>query len=447
MDHCRVLIIDDEKNLINSLVYGLASRGIEAEGALDGHGGIKRATLLDPDLVLLDLKLPDMSGIDVLRSLKAQRPATPVIIISAHGDTRAAAEAVKAGAEDYFTKPFDLDDLLHVIERTVSRARLAREVAYRRRKNTLDPKEILGESPVMAALRREIEIVGSSVAKCVLILGESGAGKALVARALHRSSGRGDASFVEVNCAALPETLLEAELFGAERGAYTGADHRRTGLVEYADGGTLFLDEIGEMPANLQAKLLNFLDHYRFRPVGATRELSADIRVIAATNRDIAREVEAQRFRADLYYRLNVVTVRVPPLAARGRDAAVLARHFAQAIAAEAGCAPIEFTPGALEVLCGYAWPGNVRELRNLVERFTILRPGKPVAPEDLPAEFGDLDGGSATGISDRLAAAERAILLDTLEASAGHRGRAAKELGISRHALKRRLKRLNLLN
>jgi len=440
----RILIIDDEKNLINSLVYGLSARGIEAEGALDGRGGIARAEALDPDLVLLDLRLPDLSGMEVLRCLKERRPETPVIIVSAHGDTRAAAEAVKAGAEDYFTKPFDLDELLHVIHRTTDKARLAREVAYRRRQTTLDLSGIVGDSPQMTRLRDEIALVGGSVARAVLILGQSGTGKALVARALHRCSSRAEGSFVEVNCAALPETLLEAELFGAERGAYTGADRRRIGLVEYADGGTLFLDEIGEMPASLQAKLLNFLDHYRFRPVGATRELTADIRVVAATNRDMAREVAAERFRADLYYRLNVVTLEVPPLAQRGEDVVVLARHFARTIATEAGSEPIDFSPAALEALGAYSWPGNVRELRNLVERLTILRPNLAVAAADLPPEISAAHP-RFTGIAERLAATEREALLRALKAADGHKGRAAADLGISRHALKRRLHRLKL--
>ncbi|MGF1609422.1 MAG: sigma-54-dependent transcriptional regulator [Kiloniellales bacterium] len=445
MQESRILIIDDEKNLINSLVYGLSSRGIEAEGALDGRSGIERAVASAPDLVLLDLKLPDLSGLDVLQRLKEQRPDTPVIIISAHGDTRAAVEAVKAGAEDYFTKPFDLDELLHVIRRTVAQARLSREVAYRRRKTTEELGAIIGNSPAMVRLRQEVELVGRSVTRAVLILGQSGTGKALVARAIHRCSSRAEGSFVEVNCAALPETLLEAELFGAERGAYTGAERRRAGLVEYAEGGTLFLDEIGEMPASLQAKLLNFLDDYRFRPVGATRERRADIRVLAATNRDIAHEVAAQRFRADLYYRLNVVTIAVPPLAERGVDVTQLALHFARTIAAEAGCAPIELDRSAIDALLAYPWPGNVRELRNLIERLTILHPGRTIGRGDLPPEFRLAAPSNAESIADHLAATERAILQRTLEEVGGHKGRAAQELGISRHALKRRLKRLKL--
>jgi DNA-binding NtrC family response regulator len=285
----------------------------------------------------------------------------------------------------------------------------------------------------------------------VLLLGESGSGKALVARAIHSQSARAKGPFVEVNCAALPEQLIEAELFGAEKGSYTGALQRRVGLAALADGGTLFLDEIGELPLALQAKLLHFLEDGSYRPVGSGRPLVSDARVVAATNRDLAAGVRAGTFREDLYYRLNVVHLSVPPLRDRGGDILLLARHFAERYAREERCAPVTFPPEAEAILLKHRWPGNVRELRNLVERLTILSPGRTVSPVDLPlvpvqAETAPpLGPGASRSIDAELEESERALVLSALRQAGGHRSQAAKVLGISRHALKRRLQRLGL--
>ena len=296
-------------------------------------------------------------------------------MISAHGDTRAAVQAVKRGAFDYLTKPFDLDDLFVTLRAAMERQRMAQEIA-RYREAELARGEMVGESAPVEALLESVRRIGASSASRVLLLGESGTGKALVARAIHAHGARARGPFVEVNCASLPEHLIEAELFGAEKGSYTGADQKRVGLATLADGGTLFLDEVGELPLPLQAKLLHFLEDGSYRPIGSARSLTADARVVAATNRDLAAEVRAGAFREDLFYRLNVVQLRLPALRERGGDVLLLARHFAARYGRDERCAPVQFTPEAEAVLLAHRWPGNVRELRNLVERLTILGPG-----------------------------------------------------------------------
>jgi DNA-binding NtrC family response regulator len=395
--------------------------------------------------VLLDLRLPDGSGLDFLDRLRSALPDTPVVMISAHGDTRAAVQAVKRGAFDYLTKPFDLDDLLVTLRAATERQRMAQEIA-RYREAELARGEMVGESPPVEALLESVRRIGASSASRVLLLGESGTGKALVARAIHAHGARARGPFVEVNCASLPEHLIEAELFGAEKGSYTGADQKRVGLATLADGGTLFLDEVGELPLPLQAKLLHFLEDGSYRPIGSARSLTADARVIAATNRDLAAEVRAGAFREDLFYRLNVVQLRMPALRERGGDVLLLARHFAARYGRDERCAPVQFTPEAEAVLLAHRWPGNVRELRNLVERLTILGPGRSIGPDDLPPEMRAPTPSSVPegrSIGDELAETEKKLLERALREAGGHRGRAAEILGISRHALKRRIQRL----
>jgi two-component system, NtrC family, response regulator AtoC len=484
-----VLIIDDETSLVNSLRFALEDEGYRVHDAATGEAGLRAVAEVQPDLVLLDLRLPDRTGQDVLEDIRRGADAPHVIMISAHGDTRAAVRAVKCGAADYLTKPFDLDELLHVMRSALERGRMAHELQYHRKAvlrqgvGTAAPEApgrpgapgLLGSSQVMAELNATIaRVAGSSVAR-VLVLGESGTGKALVARALHAGSPRAQGPFIEVNCASLPEQLIEAELFGAEKGAYTGAHARRTGLVALADGGTLFMDEIGEMPLPLQAKLLHFLENGQFRPIGGSRALSADVRVVTATNRELAAEVVAGRFREDLYYRLNVISLRMPPLRERNGDVVQLAEHFAQLCAVEEKVPPVRFGAVARERLCAYRWPGNVRELKNLVERLTILYPGREIGVAELPLEItqaaaplpaaltssveagqrepamrplaprGAMAPANSAPITDALAHTERELILQALRDCAGHKGQAADRLGISRHAFKRRLKRLGL--
>jgi len=448
-----ILIIDDESALVNSLSFALRAEGYDVEGVGSGADGLRAAERAPPSLILLDLRLPDGSGLEVLDRLQVAAPGVPVLMISAHGDTRAAVQAVKKGAYDYLTKPFELDDLLLTIGSILERERLNQELA-RYREASLASGDLVGESPAARGLAEAIRQVGASHAGRVLILGESGTGKSLVARALHSHSARAKGPFIEVNCASLPEHLIEAELFGAEKGAYTGADHRRAGLVALADGGTLFLDEVGEVPLPLQAKLLHFLEDGAYRPVGSGRAIRSDARVVAATNRNLAADVRGGAFREDLYYRLNVVQLAVPPLRERGRDVLLLAHHFAARFAREERSAEVRFTPEAEAALLCYRWPGNVRELRNLLERLTILSPGKLVGPRDLPTEAAPGDqlvpsppptSGGPRSIEAELESSERELLLRALSKAGGHRSEAAKALGISRHALKRRLQRLGL--
>jgi two-component system response regulator AtoC len=445
-----ILIIDDEEALVRSLSFALRAEGYEVHGAHTGSDGLAAADRVGPAIIMLDLRLPDMSGQQVLEFLKKRHPRIPVVMISAHGDTREAVRAVKAGAVDYLSKPFELDELFHVLAATLERDRMAREIAFHR-ESAVAGSALVGDSPAMRDLAAMIGRISGSSSSRVLILGESGTGKALVARALHAGSARAGKPFIEINCASLPEQLVEAELFGAEKGAYTGAHEKRVGLVSLADGGTLFLDEIGELPLPLQAKFLHFLENGSYRSIGSGQARTADVRVITATNRDLAHEVRAGRFREDLFYRLDVIQVRVPALRERGGDVARLAAHFAERYAREEGSAPVSFADAALDRLEAHSWPGNVRELKNLIERLTILMPGRVIEPGDLPPEFAQAGGvspapsGSAETIVQSLASTERGLLEGALAQAGGHKGRAAEILGISRHALKRRLQRLGL--
>ncbi|WP_418141943.1 sigma-54 dependent transcriptional regulator [Marinobacter sp. MA] len=452
-----VLIIDDEKNLVSSLMFSLEEEEMTVFAAYDGKSGLAEIEKQTPDVVLLDLKLPDQSGFEVLDQVQAL-PAPPVtIMISAHGDTRAAVEAVKKGAQDYITKPFDLDELILLIQRNHKHRQLTEEVAYRRERES-EVHGLVGHSLAMQKLLDQVERIGKSSARTILLQGPSGSGKTLIAKALHATKDKA-APFVSVNCASLPENLLEAELFGAEKGAYTGADKRRTGLVELANGGTLFLDEIGELPLTLQAKLLTFLETHRFRAVGGQKEIDADLRVIAASNRDLQTEAQAGTFREDLFYRLNVMPLTIPSLAERKDDIPVLTSNFVTELAAQEGCKPIRLTPETLTRLCNYDWPGNIRELRNTIERLTILHAGERISVDRLPPEIiGSSDqipplmtgkdsasNESHGSLTSEIAKREAQCILDALAQSNGRKGEAANSLGISRHALKRRMQKLGL--
>ncbi|WP_350580576.1 sigma-54 dependent transcriptional regulator [Pseudomonas sp. HY2-MNA-CIBAN-0224] len=433
MPDVHVLIVDDEEALVRSLSYALRGEGMRISTANSGEAALQQV-LDDIDIVLLDLGLPGIDGMATLDGLRQRSPHLPVIMISAHGDTRAAVQAVKSGATDYLTKPFELDDLLATISSTLA----------------LDTPEspvpgLQGQSPAMSTLHAAVQRIARSSATRILLLGESGTGKTLVAQALHAHSSRAASAFIEVNCAALPEQLIEAELFGSEKGAYTGAHQKRAGLVSQANGGTLFLDEIGELPLSLQAKLLHFLENGSYRAVGASQASSADVRVVAATNRDLADDVRLGRFREDLFYRLNVITVDIPALRERGEDLLLLAQYFAQRQAVEEGVSPIQFLPDCVAALRRHRWPGNVRELKNLVERLTILLPGQGISAAMLPAPLQGQEVEASSVLGDQLERAERELVTDALSRSAGHKGLAAQLLGISRHALKRRLQRLGI--
>ncbi len=444
MNDITALIIDDEVNLTKSLAFSLRQEGIECLEVHDGGSGIILAEKERPDIILLDVRLPDLSGLDVLESLSTKLPDTPVIMISAYGDTKDVVRAIKNGAADYLTKPFDVDELIMLVRETISRRQMKNEIGYLRKKNSVGGN-FIGNSPIICELRDQITRVAQSSTKTILLLGETGVGKAVVARELHRWGSGVDTPFIEINCASLPEQLMEAELFGAEKGAYTGAVSRRSGLVEIADNGTLFLDEIGELPLNLQAKLLTFLENWTYRPIGSPREKRAKVRVIAATNRNLEEGVNNGSFRQDLYFRLNVMPIFIPKLGDRGDDGWLLANYFVEVFSSKEGCEPITFSASVREIFQNYQWPGNIRELKNLVERLTILYPGHTISESMLPVEMRGVVTDTTSSYAEHLASAERELVQEALNECKGKKGLAAEKLGISRHALKRRIQRLGL--
>ncbi len=444
MKKITLLIIDDEENLCKSISFALRNENIEFHGALSGVEGLRMMPEVSPDAVLLDLRLPDQSGLVVLQELIASYPDLPIIMISAHGDTKAAVQAIRLGAVDYLTKPFDVDELLVLVKSCLERRKLKAEVAYHRQ-NSTKVSRIVGDSPPLHKLQEQLQRVSKSSARSILLCGETGTGKGLVARTLHNMWCEQNAPFIQVNCAALPENLIEAELFGAEKGAYTGAVNRRIGLVEMADGGTLFLDEIGELPLLIQSKFLTFLEGQTYRPVGSPRELTSNARVISATNRDLAVSQREGRFRRDLFFRLSMMPITIPPLRKRLEDIKTLTLYFSEIFAASEGCRAISFSEQALELFSEYPWPGNVRELKNLVERLTILYPGKEITISHLPNEFGASYEFDNSTIEERLSSKEREVIQKALSDSGGKKGLAAETLGISRHALKRRMQRLGM--
>jgi two-component system, NtrC family, response regulator HydG len=396
----------------------------------------------------MDLKMAHMDGLEALRRIKALSPGIPVIIMTAYASVGTAVNALKSGASDYLTKPVDIDELKILIDKTLHHRRLEQENLYLKERlaDRFDLSAIIGRSPAMVQLFETITLVAPSDAT-VLIQGESGTGKELVANAIHQNSLRGQGPFIKLNCAALPETLLESELFGHERGAFTGATARKAGRFQLADKGSIFLDEIAEMSPATQAKILRVLQEKEFEPVGGGRTVKVDVRVIAASNKDLPAEIEAGRFREDLYYRLNVVQVSVPPLRDRGEDIALLADHFLKLYAEKNQRLIKGLTPRALDVFMRYDWPGNVRELENVVERAVILTRGDTVAAAQLPKSLQDLTGGDQPLPPVNLAPGktlkeiEQEMILKTLEECKGNRTRAAETLGISRRTLQLKLK------
>jgi len=444
MSKTTVLIIDDEIKLTQSLAFTLRQAGITCLEAHNGSAGCNIATRESPDVILLDIRMPGQSGIEVLQWLKLELPHIPVIMMSAYDDTKDAVEAIKMGAVDYLSKPFDVDELIHLLEETSKRKQLESEVQYLRERYT-NENEFIGTSHLIRALRTQLERVSDSKANSILISGETGVGKAVVAKQIHIRGSGADSPFVEINCATLPESQIEAELFGAEKGALPGLVTRQRGLVEIAQSGTLFLDEISEMPVAVQAKLLTFLETRTYRPVGLTREYKADIRVVAATNKNLEQSVEDQTFRQDLFFRLNVVPLHVPPLRERDGDVETLAFYFAGKFSEGAANRNISFTSSTLTFFKSYAWPGNVRELKNLIERLTILHPGKMISFEHLPPEIRNVEVKEPVSIEESMNNVERDMIHDALLKSGGKKGITAERLGISRHALKRKMQKLGM--
>jgi DNA-binding NtrC family response regulator len=434
-DKGRILVVDDEPNARTALAEILREEGYAVETAADGFKGLARFEEFAPDLVLTDLKMPGMDGVELLRKLRQIDTELPVVIMTAFGAVETAVSAMREGAADYLTKPLNTDELTMVIERALERSKLRRETQELKSQLAERYKfdNIIGNSPEMQEVFKSVAQVAPSRAT-VLVTGESGTGKELVAAAIHHRSPRHAGPFVRLHCAALAETLLESELFGHERGAYTGADRRREGRFEQADGGTLFLDEIGDITASTQVKLLRVLQERQFERVGGNQTLTVDVRLIAATNRDLKQLVAEGRFREDLFYRLNVINIQLPPLRKRRSDVAALAMHFLQRFARENDKRVDRFSDSALARIVAYDWPGNVRELENVVERAVVLADGPTIELHHLPSELEAADRGHAapTIPGSSMADIERFAILQTLEAHGGSTSKAAEVLGIS---------------
>ena len=382
----RILVVDDDEAILQSCRTILEDAGYDIETASGGDAALALLRHKSFDVALVDLKMPGKSGLEVLAEITVADPDLVVMIFTAFGSIESAVEAVRKGAFNYLTKPFTSEQLTTAVAKALEHRKLLRDNVRLRQelKQCCAAHQIVGSSPPLEMVLATLAKVAPSEAN-VLITGESGTGKELVARAIHPNSARAEGPFIPVDCAALPSNLLESELFGYEKGAFTGAHQSKRGLLELADGGTLFLDEIGELSAELQAKLLRTLQERTFRRLGAERQVSVDIRIISSTNRDLSAEVRQGRFRQDLLYRLNVVTICLPPLRERRADVSILARHFLEEFSRAAGKGRLEITPEALVLLEQYRWPGNVRELRNVIERAVVLCEGHNVRSEDLP--------------------------------------------------------------
>ncbi|HEX7705675.1 MAG TPA: sigma-54 dependent transcriptional regulator [Thermoanaerobaculia bacterium] len=382
----RILVIDDETAIREAIRMTLEYEGYRVDEARSGQDGLEKAGRTLYDAILLDIKMPVLDGIEVLENLKEQKITTPVVMVSGHGDVHTAVECTKRGAFDFLEKPLNRDKLLLTVRNAVRQRSLEEENIELKEKAEKE-YQLVGVSAPMSELKSQVERAAPTRAT-VLITGESGTGKELVAREIHRRSSRSTLPFIQVNCAAIPDELIESELFGHEKGSFTGAIRKQVGKFVAADGGTIFLDEIGDMSLRTQAKVLRVLQEGDVEPVGSATVIKVDVRVIAATNKDLTEEIQNGRFREDLYYRLNVIPIRTPPLRERRDDVAVLAQHFAKLFSQEHNYHPKAFSPAALKALSDAQWRGNVRELRNLIERLVIMVPSDSIDVTDLPAEF-----------------------------------------------------------
>ena len=444
----RILIVDDEVNARTALAEVLRDEGYDAEIAADAFEALGKLESYSPQVVVTDLKMPGMDGIDLMKKIRATDDPAAVIMMTAHGQVETAVRAMRAGAADYLTKPVDLPELLLVIERVLETERLRSEARQLRARvgEHVAPDNIVGMSPPMQRVLEIVDQVAPTRAT-VLITGESGTGKELIANAIHQRSPRADKPFIKLHCAALAESLLESELFGHESGSFTGALSRKEGRFSLADGGTLFLDEIGEISPTIQLKLLRFLQEHEFERVGGTETLEVDVRVIAATNRNLAEEIAKGRFREDLFYRLNVVSLEMPALRDRPSDIPALADFFLARFATANEKHIEAFSPKALERMVTYNWPGNVRELENAVERAVVLTTNSTIEPRALPTTVrpASATGNGAPQIpGSTIEQLERYAILETMKATGGSTSKAAEILGISPRTIQYRLHHYN---
>lgn len=444
----RVVIVDDEAAMGELLVTDLTLRGYQAQAFTSARSAMQHLTSHDVDVVLTDVRMPGASGIAFCGQLSLHNPDLPVIVMTAFGSMETAISALRSGAYDFLTKPIDLDLLAVALDRAIKHHQLQRTV--RQLSETVDHKrffgEILGDSPAMQAIYAQLaQLVDTETT--VLLTGQSGTGKELIARSIHRRSRRAAAPMIAINCAALPEALLESELFGHTKGAFTDARGERKGLFVEAHGGTLFLDEIGELPLSMQVKILRALEQRTVRPVGGDREIPIDVRLISATNRDLEAAVEEHTFREDLYYRINVIQIELPPLSDRGADILLIAQHYVTSFAEQMKKNVKGLATTAAERLLNYNWPGNVRELRNVMERAVALTHSDNVIVADLPAKIRDYEGGQTMLAGENLAELipmeqfEQRYIQHVLKATGGNQTQAARILGIDRKTLGRKLK------
>jgi two-component system nitrogen regulation response regulator NtrX len=447
----RLLVIDDEKGIRDALVQLFEYEGHAVTTAEDGVRGIELAAKLHPDVTFLDVKMPNLDGLDVLARLREQDPEAVVVMISGHGTIDTAIEATRKGAYDFLEKPLDTDRLLVTLRRALELKGLTKSVAALRRQ-VESRYEIVGESFAVRQVFDRVEKVAPTEAR-VLVTGENGTGKELVARAIHRLSKRAEAPFVEVNCAAIPSELIESALFGHVKGSFTGAIADRAGKFEQADGGTLFLDEVGDMSLDAQAKVLRALEEGVVTRVGGSKAIEVDVRVVAATNKDLAKAIEAGTFREDLFYRLNVVPIHVPPLRERREDIPMLVQHFVDIMSKRDGITPRRFDEEAVARLGSLPWPGNVRELRNTVERLLILAAGEVVSADDVDLLVSGKASGPGVGaeilaaetFSDFKERAERAYILQRLRANDWNVAETARQIDMPRSNLYKKIERYGL--
>jgi DNA-binding NtrC family response regulator len=453
----RILIVEDERLIRWSIRSRLKEEGYAIDEAESGKEAFQLLREDDCDLMLLDYRLPDITGLEILERVRQEVSDVSVVMMTAYGTVENAVQAMKLGAFDYLTKPVNLDELVVIVQKALETTRLRREVHRLRseRRETHGRVDLIGTSPAMRDVLEMIEKICRSQATTVLLEGDSGTGKNVVAKSIHYGSPRAERPFVNITCSALTETLLESELFGHERGAFTDAKTQKKGLLEVADGGTVFLDEIGEMGTAMQVKLLRFLEEKTFKRVGGTRDIHVDVRIIAATNRNLEEAVRNGQFREDLFYRLRVIPIRLPLLRERREDIPLLVRHFLDHFNLEFRKSTADLTPEALERMTDYAWPGNVRELRNVIERIMILENKDRIGLEDLPSAVRTggprlQDAGAPTTVAVgrmTLEEMERWAICQALEQAGQNQVRAAKLLGISRDTLRYRMKKFGLLN
>jgi DNA-binding NtrC family response regulator len=460
MAAARVLVVDDDPAIRKIIADRMRAQGHEVEIAVDGEAALQAVADFDPELVLLDMKMPKKDGFEVLEALRRSESPPNVVMITAHGNIERAVRAIQLGAADFIAKPFEAAQLDHTVSRVLEAAGLRQRLE--RLQTQLSDRHTLvrGSSK---AMKEALALAGRAAASnaTVLLFGESGSGKEVMARHIHQESPRADGAFVALNCATLAGDLLESELFGHEKGAFTGAHKSKPGSIELAEGGTLFLDEVGELGAGPQAKLLRVLQERQFQRVGGTRTLDADIRIVAATNRDLRKATEDGTFREDLYYRLNVVSVRLPPLRDRPEDLEPLIEHALARYTAELGRAPLTISDEAWHLLRTYPWPGNVRELNNVIERAAVLAPDDRIEVDDLPEELRELEAPPDSDTStvralpaepseirpyrDAVLEAKRSIIRRALEKTGGHQTNAAELLGVRQPYLARLIKNLGV--